>query len=70
MVKWLLRLNELKKIKSLSIIASGVPLLVPKPEAQGMINYLYDAVHRCKGIIVFNGAIIEKESVKYIDFGV
>ncbi len=66
----LTKLKPIKRIRTVSIRVGGVPVLIHKHKAQVIIDYVFKAVQKCKGTISFNGVIVEKKSVKYIDLGV
>ena len=63
-------LKPIKKVRSISISGGGIHVLTPRHKAQELIDYVFKAVQQCKGIIIFNGVIVEKKSVKYVDLGV
>ena len=66
----LTELKPIKKVRSISITTVGFHVLTPRHKAQELIDYVFKAVQQCKGTIIFNGLIVEKKSVKYVDLGV
>ena len=46
------------------IITSIGATVVPKEDARSIADYVYNATQRCKGVIMYNGVIINKKDVK------
>jgi len=63
-------LKPVKKVRTISIKTGGGYLILPRKQAQNIVDYIFKAVQKCKGAIIFNGVIVEKKSVKYMNLGV
>ena len=66
----LTELKKFKKVRSISITTGSIHVLIPRHKAQELIDYVFKVVQQCKGTIIYNGVIVEKKSVKYVDLGV
>ena len=57
-------LQPITTVTSVDIVVNGMfRHLVPRPQAKGIADFVWDCCQKCTGVIMYNNTIVQKEDV-------